>query len=246
MNDDFFIGYLPHMPTSTRRLVKRALVLLLACVVVVASVLVFAQSRLAPAFFEFTKTTEFIGTIAEYPYPMLRDAQPPSNGQPTYLLVAPGKFGAGAIVVGFDGARVRVKGKKIYRDGLAMIEIMPGTIQRSGDTAKPDSAPVLSDELTLTGEIVDSKCYYGVMNPGEGKVHRDCAARCLSGGVPPSFVVRGGPANGAVYLLTDNAGAPLRPASFLDRVGQPVTIRGREARNAATAELRVISVQREP
>jgi hypothetical protein len=29
--------------------------------------------------------------------------------------------------------------------------------------------------MTLTGEIVDSKCYLGVMNPGQGKVHRDCA-----------------------------------------------------------------------
>ena len=43
------------------------------------------------------------------------------------------------------------------------------------------------DTFTLIGEIVDSKRYLGVMNPGNGKVHRDCAVRCLSGGIPPIF-----------------------------------------------------------
>jgi hypothetical protein len=99
----------------------------------------------------------------------------------------------------------------------------------------PKFALVTADELMLTGEIVDSKCYYGVMNPGEGKVHRDCATRCLSGGVPPSFVVHGGPKDGTVYLLTDATGARLPISAFLDRVGEPVMIRGREARSAATA-----------
>ena len=33
--------------------------------------------------------------------------------------------------------------------------------------------------VELTGEIADSKCWLGVMNPGEGTVHRDCARRCL-------------------------------------------------------------------
>jgi hypothetical protein len=42
----------------------------------------------------------------------------------------------------------------------------------------------------LRGEIVDTKCYLGVMTPGEDKVHRGCAVRCISRGVPPAFLVR--------------------------------------------------------
>ena len=40
-------------------------------------------------------------------------------------------------------------------------------------------------EIKVVGEIVDSKCYFGVMNPGFGKPHRSCAIRCVSGGIPP-------------------------------------------------------------
>jgi len=44
--------------------------------------------------------------------------------------------------------------------------------------------------FTLTGEVVDSKCYFGVMNPAEGRAHRACAVQCLRGGVPAVFVAR--------------------------------------------------------
>jgi hypothetical protein len=43
---------------------------------------------------------------------------------------------------------------------------------------------------TLIGEIVDSKCYLGVMNPGALIPHRACAIRCISGGIPPVLLVR--------------------------------------------------------
>ena len=55
--------------------------------------------------------------------------------------------------------------------------------------------------VNLKGELVDTKCYFGVMRPGEGKVHRGCAARCLSGGVPPGLLVRDTDGVGHVVLL---------------------------------------------
>jgi hypothetical protein len=246
MNDDFFIGYLPQVPAGTRKVMRRAIILLFVVAVLLGALVVFGQSRLTPTFFEFTKTTEFTGTLIEHPYPTLQNAKPESAGQSAYVLVAPGKFGANALAAGFDGALVRLIGKKIYRNGLAMIELAPGSIQRLAAAPAFDSAAVLGDELTLTGEIVDSKCYYGVMNPGEGKVHRDCAARCLSGGVPPSFVARGGARDGTVYLLTDASGARFRPSALLDKVGESVTIRGREYRSSSPIELRVASIERLP
>ncbi len=38
---------------------------------------------------------------------------------------------------------------------------------------------------TLRGEIIDPKCYFGAMNPGQGKPHLSCAVRCISGGIMP-------------------------------------------------------------
>ena len=59
-------------------------------------------------------------------------------------------------------------------------------------------------EHTLRGEIVDIKCYLGVMKPAHGKPHRSCAARCISGGIPPVLMVkdRDGDTN---YLLLVSA-----------------------------------------
>jgi hypothetical protein len=42
--------------------------------------------------------------------------------------------------------------------------------------------------FTLVGEIVDSKCYLGIMNPGETNPHRECAALCIRGGIPPLII----------------------------------------------------------
>jgi hypothetical protein len=63
--------------------------------------------------------------------------------------------------------------------------------------------------VSLVGEIVDGKCFSGVMKPGKGKVHRGCAIRCISGGVPALFhtVVEGG--NPSDLLLVDRKGRPV-------------------------------------
>jgi hypothetical protein len=75
------------------------------------------------------------------------------------------------------------------------------------------------------GEIVDSKCFLGVMNPGQLTPHRACAIRCISGGIPPVLLVRSknGP---AIYLLLVAAdGKPVNP-QVLDLVAEPVQITG--------------------
>ena len=43
--------------------------------------------------------------------------------------------------------------------------------------------------MDVKGEIVDPKCFFGVMKPGEGKPHKDCAIRCILGGIPPVLKV---------------------------------------------------------
>lgn len=88
--------------------------------------------------------------------------------------------------------------------------------------AIPEESP--GDLVEVSGEIVDSKCHLGAMNPGDGLTHRECATRCLRGGIPPLLAT----ATGEVLLLTADGG-PAGPA-VLGHLGVPVRVRGRMAR----------------
>jgi hypothetical protein len=88
-------------------------------------------------------------------------------------------------------------------------------------------------EVQLTGEIVDSKCYFGVMNPGNGKVHRDCAARCISGGIPPALLVRDAEGRSDTVLLAK------WNRELLKHIAEPVTLRGRLSTAAGRLMLRL-------
>jgi hypothetical protein len=95
-------------------------------------------------------------------------------------------------------------------------------------------------EEALEGEIVDSKCHLGAMNPGAGPTHRLCAIRCLRGGLPPLLAL---PDGRAVLLTT--AGGPAGPL-VLEHVGVPVRLHGRPGAVGAweTLDLRPGSIER--
>ena len=78
---------------------------------------------------------------------------------------------------------------------------------------------------SLVGEIVDSKCFLGVMNPGNLKTHKACAIRCISGGIPPFFVVRDASNHVAYYLLVSKEGLPVN-MQVLDKIAEPLRIVG--------------------
>ena len=78
------------------------------------------------------------------------------------------------------------------------------------------------------------------MNPGSGKVHRDCAARCISGGIPPALLVRDAQGRGNTILLTNaDGGAPHR--DILNFVAEPVTVAGELVRHGAVLVLKMDS-----
>ncbi|MEJ2177929.1 MAG: hypothetical protein P8Y12_08270 [Gammaproteobacteria bacterium] len=64
--------------------------------------------------------------------------------------------------------------------------------------------------MTLTGEIADSKCFLGVMKPGEGSIHRACAEVRLLGGIRSMLVVRDCNDIRYGYILTLPDGSPAR------------------------------------
>ncbi len=225
--NDFYVGYLPKAPTSLARFVRRVIVVLGLLAMTAALILVVGQMPFANSAFEYGKVRSFEGVVVTRPFPTLLVARPGEIGQQDkysrYLLVAPGKHGADDLVATFDGKQVRLQGQLIYRKGGTMVEITPGSI------AVIDTAPAVQERTrdlgtaTVTGEIVDSKCYLGVMNPGQGKVHRDCAARCLSGGIPPIFVTTDGYKQ---FLLVGLDGLALGRDALREFIGEPITIRG--------------------
>jgi hypothetical protein len=64
-----------------------------------------------------------------------------------------------------------------------MIEVEPASLSSKVSAAASTEAIALLDQsdrgpVELTGEIVDSKCFLGVMVPGSGKTHKECASLC--------------------------------------------------------------------
>jgi hypothetical protein len=91
--------------------------------------------------------------------------------------------------------------------------------------------------VTFTGELVDSKCYLGVMRPGLGKVHRGCAVRCLAGGVPPAILVRGADGYSQVFMLAADDGATL--AIDPELAARIITVSGDLVLSGGTPVIRV-------
>jgi hypothetical protein len=225
---EFYVGHLP-MPAGLKRTIRRLVMAHGVLVVVVASILIIGQSPFTASVFEFQQYRDLRGTLLTEPYPALA-----IRGQdPPWLLVGPGKHGAGDLRQ-WSGRDVALKGERIYRPGGRaedhMIELMPGSLTARGDGIAVQGLENLG-EVQLTGEIVDSKCYFGVMNPGAGKVHRDCAVRCISGGVPPAFLVRDSTGNIVTLLLAN------WKRELLEHVAEPVTIRGRLSRSSGRLTL---------
>jgi hypothetical protein len=238
--NDFYIGYLPKAPTVLARFVRKVTIVLGVLAVTVTLVLVLGELPFASSAFEYGKLRSFEGVVETQPFPTLLVARPGEIGQQEkysrYLLVAPGKHGADDLVAGLDGNHVRLQGQLIYREGGTMVEITPGSI------AVIDTAPALQPttrdlgSVTVAGEIVDSKCYLGVMNPGQGKVHRDCAARCISGGIPPIFVASDGSDQ---FLLVGLDAHALGRDALREFIAEPITIQGERLETGSTPLLKV-------
>jgi hypothetical protein len=130
----------------------------------------------------------------------------------TILLVEEGKHGAAERVSDFDGQSVRATGRFLHRDDRWMLELVAGDQGLRAfddDTGIATRRSVRLGPVTLTGEIIDPKCYLGAMKPGGGKTHKACAALCIRGGIPPMLVTRDEQLQETFYLLTDAARRPL-------------------------------------
>ncbi len=185
-------------------------VLLLASAI--ALTLTVAQGPFDESSFAFQQYRDYSGTVFASPAPTLATA----DGW--FLLTRPGKFGVNAGE--WHGRQVHLRGALIQSGRNQMLEVEPGSIRSAPGAPQTPPPGDYIGWMELTGEIADGKCYYGVMNPGRGKVHRDCAVRCLSGGAPPVFLVRDSAGALQALLLTGIG------REILDYVAEPVRLRG--------------------
>jgi hypothetical protein len=231
-DDEFYIGYESAMPRGIARRVRPIVIGLIAVLIAAASVATWAQRPLPAATFAYGRPQTFTGWLTLQPTPAL---QVIDAGRTTrYWLVGRGKFGAASDLSTLRDGWVSLEATEIAREHWRMLEIVPSTIRRlPSPDAPPPEAPVTRSAFHGRGEIVDAKCYLGVMNPGEGAAHRDCATRCLSGGVPLMFAYRD--ARGASHLallLSADAGVPdaqwRRSAGLSTQIDGELLVRGDE------------------
>ena len=232
-DDDFYIGYHGKAPAGTAATMRKVVGALLASGVLVAVLLVISQQPFYPSVWEYLQYRTFEGVLSEQPYPTLRVERPGTAGalpsHSRYYLVNEGKIGVEETVAGLDNQPVRLQGSLIYRDDQTMIELRPGSTVES--VAEPSQTTTGSPEgrslgaFTLQGEIVDSKCFLGVMNPGSLKPHRACAIRCISGGIPPVLAVRAATGE-TTYLLLVSADGQAVNKDVLGLIAEPVEITG--------------------
>lgn len=227
-DEEFFVGYLP-VPAGVSRFLRRAVVGLALTVAGVAGVVALGQRPLGSGEFEYGVVKEIGGVLRAEPLPALWRRATAADGSPSLEvvpLVGRGKRGPSAAVMALAGREVRLTGTWIHRAGQRLFEV-------KGAEADPSENPPVGGptpptplgRATLAGEIVDSKCYLGVMRPGDGKSHKDCAIRCISGGSPAALVARDGEGHVLVALLVSLAGRPLGP-ELLDVVAEPVAVDG--------------------
>ena len=225
-DQEFYVGYLDQAPAGIAARTRSQVIACLVLVSILGLGLAAAFAPLPRATFEFGRLRSFEGTLRLDPYPSLWVARPGSESEASrYHLVAPFKFGADEEVRELEGQHVRLEGTLVHRDGQTMVEVVPASLKPTGEAPLSPRASSSRGEVRLVGEIVDSKCFLGVMNPGNLKPHRACAVRCISGGIPPVLCVRDEQGLAEYFLLVGEDGGAMNDV-VLEHVAMPVEVRG--------------------
>lgn len=240
--DDFYIGWQANAPVSFAKKVKQFVIALAVLVPILAFTLVSQQRGFSSSNFEFGELTTIQGILSLEPVPMLkvqngRDAFGNHIVQ-TILLVGFGKFGAtetlqkierrGDVWTSLNNRRIKLNGTLIYKEGKILLELTEGTNSIVEVSTSSSIEPKKNEygQISLKGEIMDAKCHFGVMKPGEGKPHRSCAIRCIAGGIPPVLKTSNEAGENNYFILLDSEGKMLQQ-QVLDYVGEPIALCGR-------------------
>jgi hypothetical protein len=239
--EEFYIGYYPNAPKGIATTIKIVVGILAIILLTTPFIITRSEKQMPTSQFEYGTLTELEGVVYSQPVPMLRVMTgSDANGQAMYksiLLVNFLKHGADNLLAAYKKkgvteaqSLVKLRGTLIYHDGVTLMELTEeeNALVSMKQTVSPVAALKRDDlgEKAFNGEIVDSKCYFGVMKPGFGKPHRDCAIRCISGGIPPVLVIKNEKGEAQYMLLTGQNGEPINQ-QVLTFVGLPIQLKGR-------------------
>lgn len=229
-HEDFYVGYHRQAPATISVFMRRTVASLVILAASLGLAFALSQTEFDRGSFAFRDYRPHAGILRLKPYPRLGE----------FWLVMEGKRGFDPAGLGPEGNSVSLRGALIQNGIDKMLEVRLGSAQPRSAKVANDNAAHEPGSVELTGEIVDTKCYLGVMNPGRGKVHRACAARCLSGGIPAGLLVRDVNGEVRVVILASSSGesisrlvAPLAGervtvGGVLIRSGDSLILRARE------------------
>ncbi|WP_299766780.1 hypothetical protein [uncultured Dokdonia sp.] len=245
--DDFYIGYLDTVSPKTKKGIKSFVLFGILLLVGGALLFAFTQNTFKNSTFELTTSTKITGVYHEMPYPMLR-VQTDENVYKNILLLGFGKSSANPFLQKIrneagplSGSVLSIEGNLIYYNGKTLIQITSDEKITLVEKANPNRLPKteqLISGMELQGEIIDPKCYFGVMKPGKGKIHRSCATLCISGGIPPVLATTDKNNIAEYYLLTDTDGNPINE-QILPYIGKPSILTGNVVKMQDWYQLRI-------
>ena len=234
---------MPKAPGTFRAFVRKYLFILLPTVAALAALIALSQKKFDTGNFEFGRLTEVKGIFFKSPVPNLKVINGKDIwGNYSYItvpLIGYGKHGADGVIAemeqeqktSLDKKQLTLKGTLLYDDGKLLMQIDGNDkpfVNVDGEIISNDLLPH-SEDLgiqTIKGEIVDPKCYFGVMKPGQGKPHRDCAIRCILGGIPPVMKVRNAKGEANYYLIVGPNGEKMNEA-VQEFVAEPTELQAR-------------------
>ncbi len=233
-NDEFYVSYIDgSLGSKTKRTLKRFAIASILIIIISALLFSFSQKPFKNASFELLSETKITGTFHESPYPMLR-VEVAENTFKNILLVGFGKSSVNPYLKNIiektkdiKGKTLTIEGNLIYYNGKTLMQITNDekvTLAKANPSNKIPLKNVIS-KMTLQGEIIDPKCYFGVMKPGKGKIHRSCAVRCISGGIPPVLATTDENNISEYFLITNLKGQPINQ-KVLPYIGKPAEIIG--------------------
>jgi hypothetical protein len=232
--DEFYVGYLPKAPRRIASVTKRVILILFVALGVVASITALEQKEFSTGNFEFNLAIPVEGYLFSKPVPHMqvplgKDILNKELYQ-TILLVGYGKAGANNFFSRHaqekkeEGAKVRLRGTLIYGHGKTLLQV-----DEASNLVYLESEHLAfsirndQKEISVSGEIVDPKCFFGVMKPGGGKSHRSCAIRCISGGIPPVFKTD---SSGYFILVNENNNEAIS-TEIVNIIGDKVVLEGK-------------------
>ena len=257
---DFFIGWDKGIPRVSRKNLIIFISVVYISIPLLVFMLVKNQSIFNDHKFEFQNIQTVQGIYYAEPIPMLRinsiDSSKYTN--PYLIFVGYGKKGALSIMEKIQkkhgslvGQEIQIAGTLLYGDGHGLLELTQkeksfikkithsekhATLENKSISIPPkgiDENAQVQTANKIKGEIIDPKCYFGVMKPGGGKVHKSCAIRCISGGIPPIFKVSLDSPNPSAnemarhqYYILRKKGNPQFYKEILQYVGEEVVITG--------------------